>query len=323
MAELLGTSTWAELRDHLFAEAERLSAAEHTNVVRVHSVHHSASRSHVYIVTELCDRSANELCSSGPLSVGAAATALRQSLKGLEALHLRGMVHRDIKPSNLLAKGTTYKLGDFGLVTDNLVQGYASRQGYTEHLAPEVFEVSVTSPTTDVWAMGVTAFRLLNGDRWYNEILESWGVDRTDPVDAAERIEDIVTAGRFPARLQWMPHVSASWRRFVNKALARDTSSRYRDGGAMLSGMNSLDVPDEPSWACVFTPELVTWSRGRGAREEFVEWRRHSPRRHEFVAFTRAIDGPGRRLTLASSKGLVAKQHVLELLQTFFDTRSR
>ena len=45
---------------------------------------------------------------------------------GLEALHKRGMIHRDLKPSNVLAVGSTFKLADFGLVTDKLAKGYAA-----------------------------------------------------------------------------------------------------------------------------------------------------------------------------------------------------
>lgn len=232
------------------------------------------------------------------------------------------MIHRDLKPSNILRDGAQFKLGDFGLVTDALVKGYASRQGYTEHLAPETFDVGVTSSSTDVWAMGMTTFRLLNGEPWYEEMLEEFGVDRADPAAAAATMEDLVTSGRFTARLHWMPHVPSAWRRFVNKALSFNSATRYHDGGAMLSGMSSLHVPSGPSWDCDYRTISVVWRRDRGDRQEVVEWLRHSERRHEFKALTRPRSGSGRTLTLESSGGIVSRSRALAGLQDFFKTRT-
>lgn len=321
MADVVGLDSWDDLREHLFAEAANLKKAEHENVVRVYGVQNSPSHHEVYIITELCEKQTlGDLAANGPLRLDLAATAIRHALMGLEALHLRGMVHRDLKPSNILKQGPRFKLGDFGLVTDRLVQGYASKQGYTEHLAPETFEVEVTSRSTDVWAMGMTAFRVLNGEPWHDELLRSLRVDRDDHVAARARVEELVTNGDFTRKLKWMPHVPTEWRRFVNKALAYSTASRYHDGGEMLSSMR---VPHGPSWDCAYATELVQWRRRRDdQREEVVEWRRHSSRKHEFAAFTRTLDGGGSVRTLSRSGPNDSTAEVFRQLQAFFGTRS-
>jgi serine/threonine-protein kinase len=235
---------------------------------------------------------------------------------------MRGMIHRDLKPSNVLRKGRSFKLADFGLVTDELVKGYATRQGYTEHLAPETFDIGVTSTATDVWAMGMTTFRVLNGEPWYDECLSDLGVDRNDPIAAAPRLEELVTSGTFPQKLRWMPHVPRAWRRFVNKALCLSTTSRYRTGGAMLSGMHGMRVPHGPSWECTYDAALIRWKRARGDRDEVVEWHRHSPRKHEYVAFTEPNTASGSRRTLEKSTGMLSRNAVMRALQDFFATRS-
>lgn len=316
----LGNLSWEKLRKHLFEEAEALRRAEHEHVVRVHGVQHSTKRDEVFIVTERCDESLGALCKNGPVPLALAASAITDSLIGLEALHVRGMIHRDLKPSNVLRRGTTFKLADFGLVTNELVKGYASRQGYTEHLAPETFEVDVTSPASDVWAMGMTIFRVLNGEPWYDEVLRLAAVDREDPVAAAVRVEELVTSGSFAQKLRWMPHVPASWRRFVNRALHHDTSRRYRTGSQMLSGLHSTKLPHGPSWECAYEVDLVRWRRQRGERDEVVEWSRHSHNRHAFSAYTEAHDGSGGKRTLA--KAVASRSAVLRGLQDFFASRS-
>lgn len=324
MSTMLGVSDWEILRQHLFAEADHLRKAEHPNVVRVFSVHYDEARERVYILTELCDGSLQSLIEDGPLPLADAKKYIRHALTGLDALHHRGMVHRDLKPGNALVKGGSCKLSDFGLVSDNLVAGYASSRGYTDHLAPEVILGRGTSARTDVWAMGLTIYRLLNGEPWYREVQLSLGIDWTDASTAAARVESLISRGNFAKRLQWMPHVPSSWRRFVNRALHDDSARRFQNGGQMLTAISTLHLPDSPSWNCEFSSDRVTWLRARGEREEVVEWIRHDERRHEYRGYSRpGSGGAGRSHTFASSNGLVPAKEAVKALQAVFDARMR
>jgi serine/threonine protein kinase len=318
-----GITDWSDLRAHLFAEADNLKKAAHANVVRIFSVACNASEEEVYIFSELCDSSLQDRINKGPLCLSEVFQVARELLIGLEALHGRGMIHRDMKPANLLTKGRVTKLSDFGLVTDKLIDGYASSAGYPEHLAPEVFDLGLTSTKTDVWATGVTLFRLLNGQPWYEEVRENMGIDWSNPHGARERIEELVTTGSFARHLRWLPHVPRKWRRFVMKALHMRPAERYRDGSAMVTAFMRAGLPSAPSWSCVCTDATVTWTRSRGDRNDTVVWERRSSRRHQFVAKSEPTSGSARPKVLATSGGLVSPAEAYRELARFFGTRSK
>lgn len=320
----INPSDWPAIRDALFAEADALRAGEHANVVRVHGAQYDAARDNGYIVTELCDNCVAKAIETGPLPLADVDRYLRHALIGLETMHGRGMVHRDLKPPNILIKGTTAKLSDFGLVTDRLVAGYASEAGYVEFRAPEVFSRSVTSFRTDVWAMGLTAYQMLNGEPWHLEVLKGLGADKkADPRGARFQIMQLIKAGGFASKLPFMPHVPKGWRIFVRKALHDDPHQRFDDAATMLSAMSSRALPSSPSYVCTFAPSgVVTWQRPHdGGREEVIEWRRGPKRAHEFVAQLRPRAGAGKVTVLRREQGLTASQ-ANAALQAFFVRRT-
>ncbi|MFC1654179.1 serine/threonine-protein kinase [Myxococcota bacterium] len=314
-------ASWHELKAYMMAEADSLRRAEHENVVRVFSVHHDEDKDEVYIAIELCDCCLQSKLENGPLSLAGAKGIVRHCLAGLEALHLRGMVHRDIKPGNILIKGSVSKLSDFGLVSDRIICGYASGQGYLLHLAPEFFDLDLTSKKTDVWAMGVTIFRILNGEPWFDELQNKWGIDWNDP-SASDMVEDVVTSGRFASRLRWMPHVPFSWRKFVGKALRYDSSKRFQDGGDMLSALSRAALPDQPSWNCVFGSSTIRWRRQRRGRKATVIWKRISARRHEVEAYSEPVGNNGRKRALIRPTGEIGSLAAKGILQDFFGVRN-
>jgi serine/threonine-protein kinase len=321
MSAMLGVADWSRLRDHLFAEAESLRKAEHPNVVRVHSVHYDDLKEHVYIVTELCDQSLETAAKTGPLPLASVYRHVRDALLGLEALHLRRMLHRDLKPANILLKGSTAKLSDFGLVSDRLIAGYASHQGYLDHLAPEVLRDNRSSSKSDVWAMGMTVYRLLNGEPWYREHQKALGIDWTRPAMQAH-VKGLIMAGKFAARLPWMPHVPGPWRRFVRRAMNDQPGKRFQNGGAMLTALAAL--PKEPSWECTVTGIEILWHRiTKTAREEMVQLRSAGPGVFEYRAVSRPSTGrSGRELTHTASKKPTGRKVALSKLQAFFATRT-
>jgi serine/threonine-protein kinase len=112
---------------------------------------------------------------------------LQQVLPVLEYLHSVGVIHRDIAPDNLISRNSDGLpvLIDFGgvkrLATAVQRQVGAStiptRVGKVGYAPEEQLEAGQASPSTDLYALGVTALVLLTGqppDRLYDRYAKRW-----------------------------------------------------------------------------------------------------------------------------------------------------
>jgi serine/threonine protein kinase len=93
--------------------------------------------------------------------------------RGIAALHRAGILHRDIKPENviLLADGGL-KLVDFGVARVPGLEDFplAEIPGTASYMAPELFAGEAGNQASDLFALGVTLFRLFTGHYPYGEI---------------------------------------------------------------------------------------------------------------------------------------------------------
>jgi len=293
---------WDRRKELLLREAQNLKAAEHDNVVRVHAIIRADANDRLHMISEFCEQgSLQNDYARGPVSIGTLKPILTDVCDGLQCIHARGMIHRDFKPANLLRSGGRAKIGDFGLVTDEVILGYASAAGYIDHLAPEVHRDSLTSVKTDIWALGMTIYRLLHGEAFYRD--EFAGTDR----------KSAVLAGGFASRLPWLPHVPKSWRKFIRKAMHDDSSMRFPSAFAMAQAMARLPVG--PDWECNYSTGVTEWIRNKNGREIYVVRRTISPRKCSWYAESR---GGVRNHRLAGVPQPVSPTEAARGLEQFF-----
>lgn len=299
---------WKRRQTALVEEGERLAKAEHTHVVRVHTVlrdHHDDS---VVLVMEMCSQGSIEAeYERGPMKLSRARQVVTDAALGLQALHGRGMLHRDIKPSNLLVgKDGKIRIGDFGLVTDTLLLGYGSAGGYGDHIAPEVHKTSVTSIRSDIWALGMTLYRLLHGAKWYRHHFDGDG--------------NVVREGGFAAKLPWLPHIPDEWRRFIRACLHDNPEKRVRDSSNFLARIAILDVKCKWDWECTVTDDDVTWVGATARRKTSVRWEGWRTRRkHSWEAVNAPLNRSGRLLTKGDPGPLGSKQ-AAKAIQDYFQS---
>jgi ABC-type amino acid transport substrate-binding protein len=155
-------------------EAQAVARIRHQNVVAVHDVIEEDGQ--VWIVMELLSsRSlADLLREQQQLSVPHAARIGLQVLRGLAAAHQAEVLHRDVKPHNILFRADGRALlMDFGIATfEGATQFTRSHEiiGTPHYLAPELLsrkerQPSPASPASDLWALGVTLYEMVEGRR--------------------------------------------------------------------------------------------------------------------------------------------------------------
>lgn len=86
----------------------------------------------------------------------------------LEVCRSEGIVHRDIKPENIFysSESRNYKLGDFGIACYfNRITEEKGQPGTLTHMAPEVYRGNPFDYTSDLYAVGMILYKLLNENR--------------------------------------------------------------------------------------------------------------------------------------------------------------
>ncbi len=155
--------------DHTFVqrfllEARAVARMEHPNIVAVYDADNIDGL--YYLVMEFVSGGSLEdlIQQKGRLSFAQIANIIEQVASGLDYAHSHQMVHRDIKPNNILfdTDGQAH-VTDFGLVkTEEVVLTQAGQIfGTPAYMAPEQIEGQPVGPYTDVYALGIVAYRML------------------------------------------------------------------------------------------------------------------------------------------------------------------
>jgi hypothetical protein len=160
-----------ELVERFEQEAHRLRGLQHPNIVQV--LDDGKDREGLpFIILQWVEgwTVAALLQQHGRFAIAEAVEIASQVLAALEAAGKRGVVHRDIKPANLMVTpppDRQVKVMDFGIAKDLLANasGQYTQIGTIAYMAPEQFTQGRVDARTDLFALGVTLYELLTGQR--------------------------------------------------------------------------------------------------------------------------------------------------------------
>lgn len=181
---LTGTANHASERFE--REVQHTARLTHPNTIQVYDYGRTPDGVFYYAMEYLDGITLDDLVRDyGPQSPSRVAHILQQICGALEEAHAAGLVHRDIKPANVMLTERgglkdVVKVLDFGLVKDTdgnalsissggLSSSTNAVMGTPHFMAPEaILDPQRVDARTDIYALGVTAYFLLTGERVFD-----------------------------------------------------------------------------------------------------------------------------------------------------------
>lgn len=154
-----------DYRIALSNEFRTLASLRHPNIIGVLDYGFDSARQ-PYFTMALLENARTIVQASMGQSPADKMHLVMQLLQALAYLHRRGIVHRDLKPGNVLVTADgQVKVLDFGLAivvqpSEDSEEGIA---GTMHYMAPEVLTDAPATNVSDLYAVGVIAYELLQG----------------------------------------------------------------------------------------------------------------------------------------------------------------
>lgn len=161
-----------KFRSKFVKEAQNIACLKHPHIISIYDVFEDNGTAY-YVMEYLDHGSLAELVKQrGRLSEADALSYIRQIADALRYIHARKMNHLDVKPGNILIDETDGAvLIDFGLskrYDDEGNQTSTTPVGISHGYAPlEQYKkggVGTFSPSTDIYSLGATLYRLVTGE---------------------------------------------------------------------------------------------------------------------------------------------------------------
>ena len=236
-----------DARQRFVREAQAASATNHPNICTIHDIA-TAPDGQLFIVMAYYDgQTLKQRLASGPLPVEEALDTATQIADGLAKAHAQGVVHRDVKPGNVILTEDGARIVDFGLATfaDALkLTVEHSTLGTAAYMSPEQVRGQSADARSDVWAVGVTLYKMLTGHVPFQG-------SHAEAIAHAVRNET-------PAPIRSAcPGIGEEIEQLVFRAIHKEPSVRFKDGRELaraLRQVRGLSVPMDLRTAPVLKP---------------------------------------------------------------------
>ncbi len=182
---------------------------------------------------------AAKLAREGRMTPEQALPLLEQMAEALDAAHRAGVIHRDFKPSNVMlvptAEGTRAVVTDFGLArrvatgADSTSTMSMHVMGTLDYMAPELLMGSIATFSSDVYALGIVAYKMVTGALPFP--------DETPLAGAILRAKQPV-----PSPKSRVPDLDPKWDRAIQRAVDANRAVRFSRASHFLQALRGEPV---------------------------------------------------------------------------------
>ncbi len=274
-------------------EGRAAAALVHSNVVTTHAI--GKAEDFHFLEMEYVPGGSlqNEIDREGPIGPIRSTSISVGIANGLAMAHRLGIVHRDLKPDNVLVTPSGIpKISDFGLAKRVVSDDAAAARlaGTPYFMAPELFEGSVATPATDVYALGVCYYLMLTGQLPF------------EGKSISELMRSILTSECISVR-RLNPDIPLDVAECVSLLLSKDTRRRPRDGFAASQILQAVlgstrDLDDLMYEAFNGIPNVSWEPSSDGSFQVHIQLR---DERGQTVFIENSEHAPGERLLLIYS----------------------
>jgi len=218
------------LRRRFVLEAQTAGRLSHANIATVYDVGEEGETT--FIAMELVEGRTLEsyLATNSTPRFDETLEILSQIAAGLDAAHAQGVIHRDIKPANILIRADgQVKITDFGIARFSATELTQTRTavGTPSYMSPEQLAGEELDGRTDLYALGVIAFRMLTGEKPYQ----------------AEEVATLIMKimqGKTVDPIHVNPLLPQACRKVLQRAIARDRDKRFATGAEMVAALRKV-----------------------------------------------------------------------------------
>ena len=218
-------------RERFLREARTAASLSHPNIVSVYRADELGG--HVFFTMAYVDGESlgARLVDGRTIPHPALVPLLVDVARALDYAHARSVIHRDVKPENILIDGATGRalLTDFGIARVAAAAAMTATGqvlGTVWYMSPEQVMGEPLDGRSDLYALGVVAFRALSGQF---------------PFDCDVPAAILVAHATRPAPMlsSVAPRIPAALAAIVDKLLSKAPASRYRTGAELADALEA------------------------------------------------------------------------------------
>jgi serine/threonine-protein kinase len=249
------------LRQRFEQEARVGARIESDHVVQVLAAGVDQETGFPYLVMELLrgEDLGAALARRGAFSPAETREIFAQLCHALQAAHAVGVVHRDLKPDNIFLAASnregaafTVKVLDFGIakVVAEAQTHQTAPMGTPLWMAPEQTMPSASiGPQTDVWALGLIAFRMLTGRIYW--VSANFAGANTATLMREILMEPVLPASQRATQFGVVNLLPPGFDEWFAHCVDRDPAKRFGDAGAARNALQSVLAASRPQAAPV------------------------------------------------------------------------